>query len=115
MRNSGGFKMNRFQKTIARFLIPRGMYCHFPDMKQVCPFWSIDKTRHEHEGGYCSYLGKGDWDLNLEGPEEVKVSVRQEDGSYRDEMWKREDLPDGGRDSLLWDQCKMCGVKDSIK
>ena len=55
--------MNRIQKIIAHFLIPRGLYC------EGCPFWFIDKTQPKQMNGYCSYLNKGDWDFDGEMPE----------------------------------------------
>lgn len=50
--------------------IPKGYYCHDEeDMKLLCPYWSIVRSRPEQENGYCAYLKKGDWEnphlLNL--------------------------------------------------
>jgi hypothetical protein len=91
--------MNRFQRFLARRLIPKGLYC------DGCPFWFVDKTHPEQENGYCSYLGKGDWDLNAEIAEK-DVEVRYGD---KVEIMKYKDLPPS---SLLWDGCKECGVKE---
>jgi len=74
-------RLNRLQKLFAIFFIPRGMYC------DECPFWSNDKKRSRRENGYCSYLGKGDWDLN--------------NGILGN--------------SFLWDQIKECGLKYTSK
>ncbi len=70
-------RLNKFQTLLAIFFIPRGMYC------DECPFWSKDKKRSRRENGYCSYLGKGDWNLNNGIP----------------------------GNSFLWDQIKECGMK----
>lgn len=43
--------------------IPKGHYCY--DDKGTCPYWDIDNTKLYQENGYCNYLGKGDWDLDL--------------------------------------------------
>jgi hypothetical protein len=106
--------MNKLQKLIARLLIPKGLYCY--DIVQgervYCPFYSVDKTRLVQENGYCSYLGKGDWDINEECPKVIEVQRGQGDGTYKKEMIER------GRDTiywgmgLLWDACKECGVNE---
>lgn len=44
-----------------RMVIPRGPYCY--DENGVCPFWCREPTKQPQEDGYCSYLGKGDWQL----------------------------------------------------
>lgn len=86
-------------KLIAWFRIPRGYYCYGKHRKP-CPFWSVDKTKPEQENGYCSYLGRGDWELNEE------------------KRWFTDDDPTlrSGHEigipmSLLWDQCKECHIK----
>ena len=108
--------MNTFQKLIARFLIPKGLYCYsISDDKRVyCPFYSIDKTRPERESGYCSYLGKGDWDINEEYPKVIEIRQRQPDGTYKKEMVERNrDTVDWGM-SMLWDAIKECGINTQI-
>lgn len=56
-------------------VIPPGGYCYsiteapsaangFRLKTRTCPYWSSDLQRDEQEGGYCSYLKRGDW----EGP-----------------------------------------------
>ena len=89
--------------------IPSGRYCYTTASKKrvICPYWSSKDDLPEQENGYCSYLGKSDWDLNEEWDKEGRIVV------YR-----------GGKGialqggtchtlsmSLLWDQCKECGVK----
>jgi hypothetical protein len=101
--------MNKFQKLIARFLIPKGYYCYarINAKRSYCPFYFTDKTRHQQENGYCSYLEKGDWDINNEYPEYIECQKRQQDGTYKKEMiHKSELLPM----SLLFDACKECGI-----
>ncbi|MGG1243130.1 hypothetical protein ABE187_09695 [Bacillus cabrialesii] len=63
-------------------LIPQGSYCYNED--KLCPFWSVREDRSAYENGYCSYMEKGDWDIN------------------------KESTPETG---LLWDQVKECGEK----
>lgn len=62
-------------------VIPYGPYCY--DHKGLCPYWSSVPDAPQQEDGYCSFLEKGDIELNKEF---------------------------GGM-SLLWDQCKECGIK----
>ena len=42
--------------------IPKGCYCY--DENGICPFWCREPTQQPQEDGYCSYLGKGDWQLS---------------------------------------------------
>jgi hypothetical protein len=76
--------MNKFQKVVARFLIPKGFYCYglVAGKRVYCPFYSINSKHDEQENGYCSYLRKGDWDI---WDEYQQVSH-------------------------LWDACKECSV-----
>ncbi len=42
-------------------------YCHTDgDSNDVCPYWSLRDDLPKNENGYCSFLGKSDWDLNEE-------------------------------------------------
>ena len=95
-------RMKRYQKFIAWFLIPRGLYC------DGCPFWSRDGGRPGQENGYCSYLGKGDWDINDEYPKQLEIQKSYPDGSCKQEMVDKEFLMPL---SLLWDGCKECNKK----
>jgi hypothetical protein len=103
--------MNKFQKFLARFLIPKGYYCHGKNNCDICPFWSLDLSRPYHENGYCSYLGKGDWDINDEYPEYITIIRKQDDGNYKNEIVNKNESPIYGQFSLLWDKCKECNVK----
>lgn len=42
--------------------IPAGMYCY--DDNGICPYWSLNKNMHHDFNGYCSFLDKGDWQLD---------------------------------------------------
>jgi hypothetical protein len=95
-------------------LIPKGLYCYSgscaPGSKtfKLCPYWSSKKNRPEQENGYCSYLGKGDWEINRE-KKIVIARVHQKDGSYKEV--KEKYGPD--RPSffgILFDMCKECSV-----
>lgn len=92
-------------------IIPKGLYCHGAKMDEVCPYWGID-TEHpylEQENGYCSYLEKSDWDLN---EEEGEIEfIRYKDGK---EIGRFKDNPHNVSLSLLWDQCKECGINNDI-
>jgi len=105
--------MNKIQKFLGRFLIPRGFYCYSiqKGAREYCPFYFVDGTKRSQENGYCSYIGKGDWDINEEHPKIVEINRRQPDGTYKKEMIERI------RDSIFWevgllfDACKECGTK----
>ena len=65
-----------------RALVPRGTYCY--DKNGLCPFWSrFDDIYPSQSSGYCALLERGDWMAH-----------------------------DSGGTSLIWDQCKECGVND---
>ena len=63
-------------------LIPVGPYCHTGS--KTCMYWKKISARREQEDGWCTLLGKGD------------VEIERETGGV----------------SLLWDQCKACGIND---
>ena len=90
--------MTKFQKLIARLLIPRGYYC------EGCPFWYIDSSKPERMNGYCSYLEKGDWDFYEEIPDKISIQRRQPDGSYRNEMIDKDPI----YGTMLWEGLKVC-------
>ena len=93
--------MNKLQKLIAWFLIPRGSYC------RGCPFWFINRTKPKKMNGYCSYLRKGDWDFYNEMPDTIEVQKRQADGSYKAEWIDKEPI----FGTLLFDGVKECGKR----
>lgn len=94
--------MSKIQRLIAWFLIPKGYYC------EGCPFWFLDSGRPKRENGYCSYLGKGDWDINAEYPDKLEVQKRQPDGTYKSELVDKSELMPM---SLLWDKVKGCNKR----
>lgn len=54
------------------------------DKRGSCPFWSrFDGIYPSQSNGYCSLMERGDW---MRGP---------------------------GGTSLLWDQCKECGINEN--
>lgn len=42
--------------------IPQGVYCY--DKNGICPYWSKRKDQPDHDNGYCSLMGKGDWEID---------------------------------------------------
>ena len=51
-------------------LIPEGLYCYKPIKSHTgwlevttCPYWSRDEERDDQENGYCSFMEKGDWEM----------------------------------------------------
>lgn len=77
-------------------LIPKGLYCY--DENGVCPYWSCDKDRPEQENGHCSFLEKGDWDIN--------------DGAEAYDSTTGESVPIPFPVGLLWDRVKECDLND---
>jgi len=88
--------MKKYQRLIAWFLIPRGQYC------DGCPFHFIDWGRPKQFNGYCSYLEKGDWNIN-----EEKGDIQWYKDGEKSIVTKANEFPI----SLLWDGCKECGKK----
>lgn len=43
--------------------IPKGCYCY--DQKGICPYWSKREDKPDQENGFCSYLNRGDWDVEV--------------------------------------------------
>lgn len=88
-------------------VIPRGDYCYTPIghngvkmQVKYCPYWSLSKGHEKQNNGYCSYLEKGDWDLNKEKSWESASDV----GNFLSAS--EIGLPM----SLLWDAVKECGI-----
>ena len=96
--------MNKIVKLIrfivAWFRIPKGMYCYFEGRSEPCPYWRLIKGRPFQANGWCNYLGKGDLEI-VEETEWVN--------SKTGDKISGSELPGS---SLLWDQCKECGIKD---
>lgn len=91
-------------------VIPKGYYCYeglcrMPDdpmklkIKGECPYYDRDNEKPEQYNGYCWFLMKGDWELNGEKKWENSKTGKVQTG---DEM--------GIPTSLIWDQCKECGI-----
>ena len=84
-------------------IIPRGYYCHFKDMDKVCRFWSMNSDLPYQENGYCSFLGKSDWDIN-EKCGTVEVTHFATDRAESKTMESAHEYTI----SMLWDKCKEC-------
>jgi len=91
-------------------LIPNGYYCYKCLKRRkngsfktigLCPYWSIRKGKGKQENGYCSYLGKGDWELN----EEYKKR-----GEWVNAKGQSIEPPDFFPISGIWDKVKECGI-----
>lgn len=81
-----------------KHVIPKGFYCH--TAREVCPYWSMNPNKPKQENGYCAYLKQGDWDINNSAREFTNVKTNK--------VTLAKDMPIGI--SLLWDQCKECGI-----
>lgn len=84
-------------------LIPKGMYCY--DKNGNCPLWDIDEELPNQANGYCHYLEMSDMDLGFS----EETIITKQDGSVMT-MEEKMELPFVF--SLLWDQCKECGLND---
>ncbi|MFA5154545.1 MAG: hypothetical protein WC554_18520 [Clostridia bacterium] len=83
-------------------VIPKGPYCYTYDEAgeyKLCPYWDTIKGVSKQYNGYCSYLEKGDMDLE----QEMELTDMK-----TGEKIKGDKLPFPV--SLLWDQCKECGI-----
>ena len=85
--------------------IPKGFYCYtFKDNKRIpCPYWVRMNDRPEQENGYCTYLEKGDWQINIEAELKDAKTGR---------TVKRKGEPAPFPIALLWDMCKECGENE---
>jgi len=90
-------------------LIPFGYYCY--SAKGKCPYWSTRKEKKKMENGYCSFLEKGDWDINAE--KVLVVKMRNKKGNFV-KIAEGTAKKLGIIGSLLWDQVKECGIKYGI-
>lgn len=78
--------------------IPKGVYCY--DKNGICPHWSIDPSQPKQRNGYCSFLKRGDWEVTAPTTEDNAIFLGH--------------LPDSTL-SLLWDQCKECGIDMNLE
>ena len=101
------FRLIRF--VIAWFRIPKGMYCYSGGRGTGrCPYWRRIKDRPDQADGWCNYLNKGDIEIAAETEWTVQYVRDKEFGRVGDKI-SGSDMPGS---SLLWDQCKECGIKD---
>ncbi len=94
--------MRRINNSIKR-LIPKGFYCH-DNSGKACIFWTRLNGLPDHENGYCSLLMKSDYDLN----EEQGVITWVSGNRKTKKITNPHEIPM----SLLWDQCKECGINE---
>jgi len=96
---------------IAWFRIPKGQYCYFGSRGcRRCPYWRRIEDRPSIANGWCDYLGKGDIEIAAE-TEWILTHVGKDSelGRKVGDRINGSDLPGS---SLLWDQCKECGIKE---
>lgn len=89
------------KKELDKSLIPKGYYCY--DEKGICPYWSLNKNKPYQQNGYCSFLEKGDWNIN----KEIKWKEILKDGKKTKAKAAKEI---GFPMSVLWDKCKECDI-----
>jgi len=99
-----------FKFIIAWFRIPKGQYCYSGSRGTGrCPYWRRIKDRPSQADGWCDYLGKGDVEIAAETLWTVEhVGKDVVEGVKVGDKISGTDLPGS---SLLWDQCKECGIK----
>jgi len=90
--------MKKLKKEYGEELIPDGIYCY--DGKGNCPYWDKETDKPEQWNGYCWFMEKGDWENNDE-------MILTDVATGKEESPKEMGIPC----SLLWDQCKECGIK----
>lgn len=85
-------------------VIPNGPYCYIYDENhkyKPCPYHRFLNDRPSQYNGWCDFLEKGDLELMKEN-----VYTNEDTG----EKINGDELP--FPTSLLWDQCKECGIND---
>ena len=108
-------KFIKFLKAYPK--IPPGQYCYFgsrapnDEVYRSCPYWSVRKDWPKQADGYCSYLGWGDMDSNSDDSVIIaRIKINQKTRKPKVvELIPAPEMPFGI--SLLWDQCKECGIK----
>lgn len=75
---------------LLEIFIPEGKYCY--DDKGLCPYW----YREDNEAVHCRYLDVYDYS---ECAEEIWDELSPEEIAQAE--------------IILWDQCKVCGVKNA--
>ena len=120
MKNKNNLSIEEMLKDYSKY-IPKGLYCYDENGKD-CPFWELKRGEYpEQEDGYCHYLKKYDWELNEEY-QKTTILVYSKDNTNKEgksveELYKREIDPVTKKSmhfplSLLWDQCKECGINE---
>lgn len=87
-------------------VIPSGQYCYTYDKNKIykpCPYYRVIEDRPKQYNGWCDYLEKGDLELEKEM---VFKDMKTDEEKTGDEL----PFPV----SLLFDQCKECGINDNI-
>ena len=85
-------------------LIPYGIYCY--NENGVCPYWDTRPELPPQQNGYCAYLETSDYERNLNDEDkDVEIICNGEN-----KVVKASEIPFGF--SLLWDQCKECGINE---
>lgn len=93
--------------------IPKGSYCYQVvskiGLQGVCPYWSSNPKKPKQNNGYCTYLEKGDWEINKE---KRWRKVEFKDGKeVKHGKWETA-YQIGIPMSLLWDMCKECNINE---
>ena len=92
-------------------VIPKGLYCYsiINGERIYCPYHNR-LTKEEgglyQEDGYCKFLERSDWDIN---EEEGMLEGWRNDGTPVPPISAHEI-----KMSLLWDECKECGINDEL-
>lgn len=101
------------RQKLSKKLIPKNTpYCYTikKGKRILCPYWFHINGLPEQESGFCAYLGKSDFDLNRT----KKVKVTYVKGKkVKNAKWQTP-FEVGLPMSLLFDQCKECGVSDKL-
>ncbi|MDD3174765.1 MAG: hypothetical protein PHF63_14105 [Herbinix sp.] len=83
-------------------------YCY--SSNKNCPFWKNIPWLPNQQNGYCYYLNKADIEMNPERNKESKICYsknKEDEGKSVSEI-----LGEYFPTSLLWDQCKECGINE---
>lgn len=102
------------KKRIKKKYIPNGIYCY--DNHKFCPFWKSESPNvNDLEKIYNNEMKDGSFYGDKDITKEQAISLMKND-KYFDEIYRCTFLKEiDTKESLLWDQCKCCGLNYNIK
>lgn len=113
MKTINGQKVPKTKKKrILNKYIPKGIYCHGNDLKNVCPFWNCRlATIKDLNNIYIKNNGIiNNEKMTLEQAIEYMQNTEESEFFTNVCECKKIGYTEYCQESLLWDQCKECGA-----